>query len=249
MLDVRRVIGTAAILPALRARPARRSRRNGRGGSSHARAGRRDAHRYDGGRPPPCPHAGQLRRLRGRSQARRHPGRGHQRIREPPGLLRLGRAVRAHAEAELDEMARGVRPARARGRGRAQGPPAPEDRGVRRLAVRRARTVEIVKPKTARRAAGSARSTSSSARTTCCRCATARSIGFADVRARTEREPELLRHGVGLRALRADGQRRRPLLPGARRARDASSRASRSSCSRAHRRAARSRRSTGSSAS
>ena len=49
-------------------------------------------------------------------------------------------------------------------------------------------------------------------------------MGFAAVRARTEREPELLKHGCGLRVLRADRQRRRPLLPDPRRARDASSR-------------------------
>ena len=45
-------------------------------------------------------------------------------------------------------------------------------------------------------------------------------VGFADVRARTEREPELLKTRLGLRLLRGDGQRRRPLLPGHRRARD-----------------------------
>ena len=37
-------------------------------------------------------------------------------------------------------------------------------------------------------------------------------LGFAAVRARAEREPELLRHGAGVRVLRADRQRRRSLL-------------------------------------
>ena len=40
--------------------------------------------------------------------------------------------------------------------------------------------------------------------------------GFAEVRRRCEQEPDLLRHGPGLCALRADGHRGRSLLPGAR---------------------------------
>ena len=48
-----------------------------------------------------------------------------------------------------------------------------------------------------RRAAASARSTSSSAATSCFRSAAAREQGFQDVRARVEREPELLRNGAG----------------------------------------------------
>ncbi len=43
-------------------------------------------------------------------------------------------------------------------------------------------------------------------------------VGFTEVRRRCEQEPELLQHGPRLRALRADGQRRRSVLPGARRA-------------------------------
>ena len=79
-------------------------------------------------------------------------------------------------QAELDEMARGVRPARARGRGRAQRPPAAEDRGIRRLAVRRAAPGRDRQARRRhRRAARSAKSTSSSAPTTCCRCGIARS--------------------------------------------------------------------------
>ena len=57
------------------------------------------------------------------TQARRHPGRGHQRVREPAGLLRLGRAVRAVARRARPDGG-GVRAAPARRRGRAQGPPA-----------------------------------------------------------------------------------------------------------------------------
>ena len=113
-------------------------------------------------------------------------------------------------------MQRGVRPARARGRGRAPRPPAAEDRGVRQLAVRRAAHHRG----RGRRAQASARSTSSSARTTCSRCATRTERGFQDVRARCEREPELLQQRLGLRALRADGRGGRPLFPGARRGRD-----------------------------
>ena len=44
--------------------------------------------------------------------------------------------------------------------------------------------------------------------------------GFADVRARCEAEPESAAPWLGVRAVRADGLRRRSLLPGARSARD-----------------------------
>ncbi len=54
-------------------------------------------------------------------------------------------------------------------------------------------TVEIGRPTSST----SARSTSSSAATTCSRCATAPSTASTDVRARCEREPELLSHGSG----------------------------------------------------
>jgi magnesium transporter len=43
--------------------------------------------------------------------------------------------------------------------------------------------------------------------------------GFLGVRARAEREPHLLKHGRRLRAVRADGRRRRPLFPRRRQAR------------------------------
>ena len=66
----------------------------------------------------------------------------------------------------------------------------------------------------------SARSTSSSAPTTCLSVRHRTQKGFADVRARTEREPDLLQARRGLRVLRADGHRRRPLLPDPRRAGD-----------------------------
>ena len=56
-------------------------------------------------------------------------------------------------------------------------------------------TVELVND-AASEISSSARSTSSSAPTTSCRCACARERGFADVRARSEREPELLKHGA-----------------------------------------------------
>ncbi len=113
--------GTAAMVPRCyrtRRRSAARPRRTGPRSGIPAAAAMIDRPLSMRG------HAGQLRRLRGRPQARRHPGRGHQRLREPPGLLRLGGAVRSRRTAELDEMARGIRPARARRRGRAQGPPA-----------------------------------------------------------------------------------------------------------------------------
>ena len=48
--------------------------------------------------PIPAPtYADHLRGVPERPQARRYPDRGHQRVREPARLLRLGRAVRAHA--------------------------------------------------------------------------------------------------------------------------------------------------------
>ena len=46
------------------------------------------------------------------------------------------------------------------------------------------------------------------------------SAASPSVRARCEREPRPAQARLGVRALRADGQRRRPLLPGPRRARD-----------------------------
>ena len=69
--------------------------------------------------------------------------------------------------------------------------------------------------------------------------------GFKEVRARAEREPGAAEVRLGLRALRADGRRGRPLFPGARRDRERARARSRSSSSRkALRRARTSRRST-----
>ena len=81
-------------------------------------------------------------------------------------------------------------------------------------------TVEPVAETARRRAASSAKSTSSSGPTTCCRCAIGRKQGFADVRARTRARARAAEARRGLRALRADGQRRRPLFSDPRRARD-----------------------------
>src|SRR5581483_7899379 len=81
-------------------------------------------------------HARQLRGVPGGTQARGHPEAADQRVRLAPGLLRLGGPEgpdRGRARGD----AGGVRPARARRRGRAPRPPAAEDRGVRRLALRR----------------------------------------------------------------------------------------------------------------
>jgi magnesium transporter len=65
--------------------------------------------------------------------------------------------------------------------------------------------------------------------------------GFLGVRERCEREPDLLRNGAGLRAVRADGRGGRPLLSGDRRASRWSWRPSSSrSSARAARRATRS---------
>ena len=86
-----------------------------------------------------------------------------------------------------------VRPASARGRGRAPRPPAAEDRGVRRLAVRRAAhdrggvdgdlRVGEVDVFVGRNYILSVRSGAEK--------------GFKDVRARAENEPDLLRRGPG----------------------------------------------------
>ena len=91
---------------------------------------------------------------------------------------------------------RGVRPARAGRRRRRNGHQRPkiEEYGDSLFAV--LRTVERRAPP-APTSCAPARSRSSSAATTSCRCAIGRRSGFADVRARTEREPDLLRNGSG----------------------------------------------------
>ena len=89
----------------------------------------------------------------------------------PARLLRLGRAEGCDARGARRDAGR-VRPARPGGRGRAPRPPAAEDRGVRRHAVRRAAHGGARRRPTS---STSARSTSSSARTSCSRCATAAS--------------------------------------------------------------------------
>ena len=140
-------------------------------------------------------HAHQLRRLPERPQARRHPERGHQRVREPARLLRLGRAVRAVQPRSSTRWPRSSACTSSPSRTRATATSAPRSRSTAtrcsRCCTRRARDARR------RRLLRAARSTSSSAPTTCCRCGTARDDGFADVRARTEREPELLQHGSG----------------------------------------------------
>ena len=98
---------------------------------------------------------------------------------------------------ELDEMARGVRPARARRRGRAQGPPAAEDRGVRRLAVRRAAHGRAREPPDGTRSSSIGEVDVFVGRNYVLSVRHRTQKGFADVRARTEREPDLLRHGSG----------------------------------------------------
>src|SRR5688572_32839094 len=80
-------------------------------------------------------HADQLRRLPGRPKACGYRQAADQRLPEEAGLLRLGGAGRSDAGG-AGRDAGGVRPARAGGGGRAPRPPAPEDRGIRRLAVR-----------------------------------------------------------------------------------------------------------------
>ena len=67
-------------------------------------------------RKRPNDHAHQLHRLPARPQARRHPGRGHQRVHPATRDLRLGRAQTPPPRTRGDEG--GVRPPRARRRGR-----------------------------------------------------------------------------------------------------------------------------------
>ena len=81
-------------------------------------------------------HAGQLRRLSGRQEGRRHPEGSDQRLLEAPRLLRLGGAEGSDA-GRARGNAGGIRPAGPRRRGRSARPSAAQDRGVRRLAVRR----------------------------------------------------------------------------------------------------------------
>ena len=195
-----------------------------------------------------APDAHQLRRLPERPQARRHPVEDISEYVSRP-TASSGWRCSSRDASELDEMAEefglhelAVEDAQRR-------PPAAQDRGVRRLAVRRAAHHRARAPPTDGRLRSSARSTSSSGRNYVLSVRHRTHDGFADVRARCEREPELLRHGAGLRALRADGRRRRPLLPGARRARGRA-RADRGADLRAARRARpTSRRSTRSSSS
>ena len=159
-------------------------------------------------------HARQLRRVRGGPQARRHRQARDQQLSRAAGRLRLGGAARRdRGRARRD--AGGVRPPSARGRGRPRRPPAAEDRGVRRFAVRRAayhrgrgRRAEDRRGQRVRqpqlRALGP-------------QPHRARLQGRARTRRARARAAE---ERLGLRALCADGRDRRPLFPGARRGGD-----------------------------
>ena len=114
------------------------------------------------------------RRASTRRQADRQPPDGRRRGRrrcasEPDAMAWIGlfRPERGAAAARR----RGVRPARARGRGRDRRPPAAEAGALRRHAVRRAARGDATW--TTSRRSSSARSTSSSGRTSCSPSATA----------------------------------------------------------------------------
>ena len=166
-----------------------------RGASRDDRAGDPAGERAPIGRTTlPARHADQLRRLPGRPQAGRHRDRRDQRL---PGTSRdcfVWVALRDATDAELDTMQR--------------------EFGLHDLAVEDARhghqrpkieeygkTLFVVhahcRARRGRRAAASARSTSSSGRISCSRCATAASSSFLGVRERASASRELLRNGAG----------------------------------------------------
>ena len=161
-------------------------------------------------------HADQLRRLPEREEARRHSGRRHQRLRDAARVLRLGRAVRADDGRDRRDGG-GIRSPSARRRGRAQA--ATSGRRSRNTTTRcsscctrssrrpTASDTELI--------GGEVDIFVGSNYILSVRHRTKK--GFGNVRARTEREPELLQIRRGLRALRADGHRRRPVLSDPRR--------------------------------
>ena len=181
-------------------------------------------------------HAHQLCRLPERPQARRYPDRGHQRVREPARLLRLGRDVRAHA-GRTRRNGRGVRPARAGRRRCATRPPAAEDRGIRRFAVRGAAYRRAGEDARRRRGAPVGRGRHLRRPQLRPLGAPAHADGLRR-RARARRaRARIAAARLGLRVLRADGQRGRPLLSRSSTAWKPSSRRSRSRSSCATRRA------------
>ena len=115
-------------------------------------------------------------------------------------------------EEEFDVGAARVRPARAGGRGRDQGAPAAEARGLRRHALPRAEDGPL--PRRHRGRSSSARSCCSSARASSSPSATATPSWLDGVRRRVEATPELLEQRPGRRAARDHRPRRRRLLPG-----------------------------------
>ena len=162
-------------------------------------------------------HARQLRRVSKREEARRYPRCGHQRIRDPARLLRLGCPGRSDARGNGRDGV-GVQAPSARRRGRAQGSSATEDRRIRRFAVRRAANGRA----TGR--SGQVRSARRRARHL--RRPQLHPLGAAPdeaglcQRARTLRaRARVAALRIGVRFLRADGYRRRSLLPDRRNAR------------------------------
>ena len=109
------------------------------------------------------------------------------RLREPAGVLRLGGAEGPPSPPSSPTCRRSSTCTSSRSRTRGT---ATSGRRSRSTATRCSScSTPSSRPATS---CTSARSTSSSAATTCSRCATAREHGFTDVRARCEREPELL---------------------------------------------------------
>ena len=160
-------------------------------------------------------HAGQLRRLPGRPQARRHRQARDQRLpRRGPGCFVWVALKRRRPRPSSRRCRRSSTCTSSRSRTRAT---ATSGRRSRSTATR---CSSCCTPSSSRRRRAQGRRGRHLRRPQlrALGAPAAPSAASQDVRARAEREPELLQARLGLRALRADGRGGRPLLPGARRA-------------------------------
>ena len=139
-----------------------------------------------------------------------------QRLPAAPGLLRLGGAEGRRRPRSSTRCSRSSACTSSRWRMRATATSARRSRSTATWCSPCVHTLELTPTDELSRA----RSTSSSGRNYVLSVRNRSQHSFLGVRERAEQEPHLLQHGAGIRVLRADGCRRRPLLPDHRLARD-----------------------------
>jgi len=138
------------------------------------------------------PDAHQLRGISGRQKARRRRARGHQQVRQPPRVLSYGSAMKDPGRASSRRCSTSSICTSSPSKTRVTATSRPQDRGVRRLAVRGVHNIESWPARSSR-----GRSTIFVGQEFRAVRAQSGRTGFATGARPLEREPELLKHGRG----------------------------------------------------